>query len=399
MQATTCTRLLRPIPSTNAPPDPRKTFHEVARQLRRFYDAPDDVIVLLVLYIVLTYLHDKFDAVAYLQVVGEPATGKTRLGELLEILAFKARLVARMSVPAVYRFIMEMKGTLIVDEQGAGKREMRDILNAGYKKSGRVMLVSPQGDLLEFPCFGPKVLIANDPELNEALESRLLTIVSQAAKRPLDRFLLGPAERELAPVVSMLDEFARTYGDDVAAEYENLPEVDGLSDRDFDLAAPLLAIAKVIDRAPGTPSVYPMIEAHLVALARKRKENRATTSESVIIARIIIEFAAVEHHDARRNPPPGEKLFLAEDLFRYANESELLPKRRFRSVKAMAERLNVLGLIADKRVVDVDPECAPELSGRLRRRENAKRPRIQRTVYAFDMARARELAGEDVRHD
>ena len=393
MQGTTRTRLLRPIPSTNAPPDPRKIFDEVARQLRRFYDAPDDVIVLLVLYIILTYLHDEFDAVAYLQIVGEPATGKTRLGELLEILAFEARLVARTTVPAVYRFMDEKKGTLIIDEQWAGKREMRDILNAGYKKSGKVMLVSPQGDLLELPCFGPKVLIANDPELNEALESRLLTIVSQAAKRPLDRFSIGPVERELARVAAMLKDFAATYRDDVAAEYENLPEIDGLSDRDFDLAAPLLAIAKVIDRAQGTPSVYPMIEAHLVALARKRKENRATASESVIIARIILEFAAVEYHDARKNPPSGERLFLAEDLYRYGNQSELLPNK-FRCVKTMAERLNVLGLIADRKVVDVDPECAPQLSGRLRRRENAKRPRIQRTVYAFDLARARVLAGE-----
>ncbi len=101
-----------------AQPSPRDTFDAVIERIHRFYDAPDAVLILLGLFVMLTYVFDVFDAVPYLQVVGEPATGKTRLGELLELLACEARLVARMSVPAVYRFIQVIKGTLIIDEQG-----------------------------------------------------------------------------------------------------------------------------------------------------------------------------------------------------------------------------------------------------------------------------------------
>ena len=373
-------------------PSPRAIFDSVVEHIRRFYDAPDCVLTLLGLFVMVTHVSDVFDAVPYLQVVGEPATGKTRLGELLELLAYEARLVARMSVPAVYRFIQIVKGTLIIDEQGAAKREMRDVLNAGYKKRGRVMIIGPKGDLLEIPCYGPKVLIANDPELNEALASRLITIVSQTATRPLERFLLGPAERNFAPVVSMLRAFANNHRDEVAAQYNALPPVDDLSDRDFDIGAPLLAIANVVDTAPGTP-IRPLIEAHLIELARRRKDKCSSESESVVLARLIIEYTSVPSHDARKNPPAGDGLYLASELCAYVNRARLLAKL-FSSPKILAERLNILGLIKSRRVVDVDPECAPSMSGRLRIPENTKRPRIQRVVYAFDLERARSLAGE-----
>jgi hypothetical protein len=373
-------------------PSPRATFDAVVEHIRRFYDAPDCVLTLLGLYVMVTHVTDAFDAVPYLQVVGEPATGKTRLGELVELLAYEARLVARMSVPAVYRFIEEMKGTLIIDEQGASRPEMRNILNAGYKRSGKVMIVGAKGHLLDIPCFGPKVLIANHPELNEALASRLITIVSQTATRPLERFLLGPAERNFAPVVSMLRAFADNHRDEVAAQYNTLPPVDDLSDRDFDLGAPLLAIANVVDRSPGTP-IRPLIEAHLIELAERRKDKRNSESESVLLARLIIEYTSVPRYDARKNPPAGEGLYLASELCDYVNKTGLLVKR-FRSTKVLAERLSILGLIKSRHVLDVDPACAPSMSGRLRIPENTKRPRIQRVVYAFDMERARSLAGE-----
>jgi len=224
------------------------------------------------------------------------------------------------------------------------------------------------------------------------LESRLITIVSRASKRPLERFRLGAVEAEFAPVVSNLLAFGSEHHSEVALRYAELPQVEALSDREFDIAAPLLALAETIDRTPGIP-VRPVIQRLLVDLANTRKSKRKTESEAALVARLVIEFASNPRYDARRNPPSGNGMFLADELWRYVNRTQLLA-RPIRSAKALAEKLNVLGLIQDRRVVDVDPDCRPDMPGRLRTIPNLKPPRTQRVVYLFDLPRARELAGE-----
>ncbi len=94
----------------------------------------------------------------------------------------------------------------------------------------------------------------------------------------------------------------------------------------------------MVDTSPGTP-IRPLIEAYLIQLAAKRKAKRISESESVVLARLVIEFASVPSHDARKNPT-NEGLYLASELCDYMNRSRLLPKL-FRSPKILAEKLNV----------------------------------------------------------
>jgi hypothetical protein len=380
---------LAPVPFS-ASETPSRLFRFVVALMKRLYDAKDEHLALLGTFVLMTYVYEEFDAVPYLQIMGDPATGKTRLGETLSHLAYRARLVARMSTAAMYRVLEKERGVLIIDEQGAARKELRDVMNAGYRRSGTVLYVGFGGHLIECTCFGPKVIITPTPETDEALASRMITLVSEASRRPVERFALSKLEPEFARLKLLLSTFREDYGNRVAVEYERLGTVEGLSHRDFDIAAPLLAVAAVVDIGSDEP-ILPTIESFLAAHAAGRKRSKFADSQTAVLARLVLEYVDGHEPDGHRTKSASTSpLYLAGSMLNYINSVKVL-EQSFSSTKALGEALGARGLIIDRLVIDVKADLTGSSYG-VFRIPGRRRPRIQRTAYDLDLARARALA-------
>ncbi len=291
---------------TDTPPEPvsampRAAYDAVFNIFRRFHDADEIEHVAVSLYVLMTYVYEVFDALPYLHVVGDPGTGKTRMAELLEMLSFKARLSAGMSPAAVYRFVQNVRGTLIVDEFGRTTADLRRVLNAGYKCTGCVTRVATGGKIEEIQCFGPKVLVGNDPETNAALSSRMLTLVSQATTRELDRFFVRRVTSETEIVRETCETFGKTYRQAIETTYQNLESsrFPSLVGREFELAAPLVAVAMVLDVGQTRP-LTPIIVGFLKTLAEKKRNIVSSNQETTILWRLVTEFIGNRAPDAKR---------------------------------------------------------------------------------------------------
>ena len=100
------------------------------------------------LWIVHTHIYEQFDSTPRLAVISaEKQSGKTRLLEILNLLARGAMLTANTSVPALFRTITQQPTTLLFDEVDAlfgryGKddssEDMRALLNAGHRKGATI---------------------------------------------------------------------------------------------------------------------------------------------------------------------------------------------------------------------------------------------------------------------
>lgn len=359
-------------------------FMRVALYLRRYFIGPDDVIDILATYVLLTYVYSVADTVPYLHLVGEPATGKSLVGDLLESLCFNARLASNITSAAVYRLLHATSGTLLVDEQGAGDARWQAVLRAGYRRSGAVTICEGRRPV-DRRCFGPKVLITNEPLRDAALASRTINLVFEKTATTAQPYSATAAAPEAAALCDMLHIFGLTYAKEIWDAYRTRKPIPGISHREEDLAALPLAVATIADcSAPSGWSLHERLVAFFVNAAKARAENYTTDGELPAIARAIIEFVANRDDTLGKAYVWGghDDWYLVVDFTRFANRTGELG--RTMSTRVMAERLRRHRLIVDRQVINVPP-----IAGGL----SLKGQRIQKVAYRFDLTRAKAAAG------
>lgn len=363
---------------------PFDVLQRVHEHIATYFVADDEVRWLLAAYVLLTYVFTAAETVPYLHLIGEPATGKSLVGDLLHGLAFNARLAATISAPAVYRLLHATTGTLIIDEQGAGNRSWGNVLRAGYRRSGTVTIC--EGDTpVERRCFGPKVLLTNEPLPDSALASRCISIPLRPVARGTKRYsALTVAERE-ATLRDDLHVFGLGHGPSVARAYRDQPELPGLAHREADLAAPLIAVAEVVDgSAPGRSNLAGQVIGLLQTSAARRLADHRVDGERGAIARAINRFItpgsdSKSHAHSWRGDLDW---YLASDFTRFLNNSGEL--NRPMSPREVGERLSRFELALARQVIDVRPESGPL---------DRHAPRVQRVAYRFNVPKVAESTG------
>jgi hypothetical protein len=361
-----------------------ETLLGVRNHLSTYFVASEDVLSILAVFVLLTYVFTAAETVPYLHLLGEPATGKTLLADLLEGLCFNARQAATISAAAVYRLLHATTGTLIIDEQGAGDRTWRNVLRAGYRRSGAVAIC--EGDTtVERRCFGPKVLLTNDALDDAALSSRCITITltptTQRAKR-YSTFAVSEREMELR---DRLHQFGLGYGLTIWSRYMNLPDVPGLAHREADLAAPLLAVAQVVGAAaPGHSDLSERILSLLQLNAARRMENQRVDGERGALARAIIRFVTPGSDTPHQSYTWGGHCdwYLASEFAAFLNRSGELSRPM--SPREVGERLSRFELVLARHVIDVPPKRGPL---------DRHAPRVQRVAYRFDLTKVQQWTG------
>jgi hypothetical protein len=205
------------------------------------------------LWIVHTHALDAADTTPYLNVKSaEKRSGKTRLLEVLSLLAAGSWLTGRVTAAVLVRKVAEEAPALLLDESDAafkGEREyaetLRGVLNAGFRRGGVASLCVGQGANLsykDFPVFCPKV-IAGIGKLPDTVADRSIPIELRR-RRPsekVERFRLRKVGPEALPISRDVRAWAQAHLDSLSTAEPDLP--DELDDRAQDIMEPLLAIA------------------------------------------------------------------------------------------------------------------------------------------------------------
>jgi hypothetical protein len=74
--------------------DTVRLLGEMSQFIRRYADLPADWLDVVCLYVLMTWVYDRFTAVPYLRFLGEPGTGKTRILQVSSAICYKAPSLA-----------------------------------------------------------------------------------------------------------------------------------------------------------------------------------------------------------------------------------------------------------------------------------------------------------------
>jgi len=158
-------------------------YCEVREFVDKYVKLPEAFLSVVAVYIMMSWVFDKFQNIPYLRCVGLWGTGKSRVLSVAGHLCYKTVMAGgSISNAALFRTLDLFNPTLVFDEAELSEREsteMRQVLRQGYSAGTPVsrMDKSPDGQLYikTFNVFGPKI-IASQARFNDvALESRCLT--------------------------------------------------------------------------------------------------------------------------------------------------------------------------------------------------------------------------------
>lgn len=171
----------------------QELFDLIVEYLKKYIELPGNFYNIVAVYCMMTWVFEQFSEVAYLRVLGDPGTGKTRFIKTVSRIVYKPMVASGSATPSVlFRIIDLVGGTFVFDEadfQGSDMwKEMVKILNSGHTSGCPVLRSEKTGKDGEFKpksfrVFGPKVIASRNAFDDEALESRCLTQVMIPKKK------------------------------------------------------------------------------------------------------------------------------------------------------------------------------------------------------------------------
>jgi hypothetical protein len=227
--------------------------------LTRFVAYPSvHALVAHILWIVHTHLMEAWESTPRLAALSpEPASGKTRLLEVTELLVPRPIEAVNATPAYLFRKVSDPDGapTILFDEidtifgpKAKDHEEIRGILNAGHRRgamAGRCVVKGKTVVTEELPAYCA-VALAGLGNLPDTILSRAI-ILRMRRRSPSET--IEPFRRRIhAPEGEQLRDFIADWAATKATELEKArPEMpEGVADRAADVWEPLLAIADVV---------------------------------------------------------------------------------------------------------------------------------------------------------
>jgi hypothetical protein len=166
-------------------------IEQVKSFVPRYVSLPDEWLTPIALYVVMSWVFDRFRALPYIRFLGEAESGKTRLLEVCGSLCYRAFFVnGNVTGAALFRSIDLIHGTVSLDEadfkSSADWSDITKIFNGGYA-FGKPVVRCNQGKNFApeaYDVFGPKIITTRRRFDDNATESRCLTFEVQERKIP-----------------------------------------------------------------------------------------------------------------------------------------------------------------------------------------------------------------------
>jgi hypothetical protein len=293
----------------------RQLIERYAKYLHLPSESGSGLLVLLACWTVLTYVYPVFDAIPYLAIGGPTGSGKTRVLDLLEQLAFRPLVTSNLTNSALFRHLDSYGGTALLDEaerfQNVHSPEVGELMSsllAGYRRGKYVTKTETLGDGSHSPrhyCVsGPKA-IACINALPPTLAARSISIPMLRCPQGCDKPRLRvEKDRETwSRLRDSLHAIAMEYGD----EWLSLPEREHvcpeMSGRNFELWQPVLAIAEWFE-GHGAKKLLPVLRDFAIRSIESSREA-ATPGEDELLLQ---ELAALVTGGSR---PTAKEVLLA----------------------------------------------------------------------------------------
>jgi hypothetical protein len=213
-----------------------------------------DQAVILAAWILHTWAFEASEITPYIHITApEKACGKSRLMDVLAAIASKPAQSSGMTAPALVRCLDRDAPTIFLDEvdtQVAGNKEIgeaiRGILNAGFQRGGKFSKCDgPQHKLRDFNVYSPKCH-AGIGHIWDTVSSRSIAI-EMRRKLPgesVEPFRRRDVNTAALPIRQQLEAWSQTETLDRLLPMRPAA-IQGISDRQNDMAEPLLAIAEL----------------------------------------------------------------------------------------------------------------------------------------------------------
>ena len=222
--------------------------------IMRYIVLSDEQATIMAAWILHTYAFDAAETTPYIHITApEKESGKSRLMEALVAIAAAPVCSEGMTAAALVRTIAAKKPTIFLDEMDAqlgGDKErvqdIRGILNAGFRKGGVFYKCAANTfELQEFNVYCPKCF-AGIGQLPGTVASRSIVIElrRKLARETVEPFREKAVKAAAAPIKAELEAWAGRRAVDLLQTVQPAP-IASLSDRQNDIAEPLLAIAQI----------------------------------------------------------------------------------------------------------------------------------------------------------
>jgi|GEM_PF-1405299 len=229
---------------------------------RIYFGENEQDIELVTLWILGSYVYQLFNAYPYLHIQGLAGSGKTTLLEIIESTSFNGALASRITSARMMKEINDTKCTLCLDEfeksTGSQSASTTQILNAGYKKSGRYLKMMGDGEKDQFlDLYSPKVYASISAIKTDSLASRTLPIRQQKASSSIALTPWDPEDRTTRQQLTSIIEggyaiglYHHHYLQYLIATMPNkvlLPSGLSIEGRQKELALPILVLTNFFD--------------------------------------------------------------------------------------------------------------------------------------------------------
>jgi putative DNA primase/helicase len=231
------------------PVDGAALLNNLRQVFRRFIFLPKGADVALPLWVLHAWTYDAGDISPFMVLVSPTKRcGKTNVMILLYYLTPRSELVSNISTASLFRYIEEVRLTLLIDEGDSflkDNEELRGILNSGHTKTAasviRTVEINGEHKACRFSTWAPKA-IATIRVLADTLEDR--AVVVQLQRKPPGAKVERLRKRDNQWFVALRSNAARWAADNFDRLVDPDPDIpEALNDRAADNWRPLLAIA------------------------------------------------------------------------------------------------------------------------------------------------------------
>jgi hypothetical protein len=232
-------------------------LNEVRHFLARFVSFPTPAVLdMVTLWVAHTHVVDgderlAFDTTPRLAFISdEPASGKTRVMEIVTELAHKGKILIDVTHPSFAEEMHEHQRTVGMDEvdilfggTGRAKSVLRSLVNAGYRRKGATWTRAGKDEKC---IFGPVVMAglgrtwrASDDL--KALRSRTITVAMVKGGGMVETYRPRAHDNLAAALRKVLGKWAARHAPLILEDWPDLP--DGVNDRDEEIWTPLFMVA------------------------------------------------------------------------------------------------------------------------------------------------------------
>lgn len=195
----------------------RESFDNMISFMKGYVDMPEEYYKFTALWISGTYFHEEFNTFPFLFINAMRGSGKTRLLKIISHLQKNGNGDIQNNISEAVLFRTAKERGLIIDEfEGIGSKDkntLRELLNAAYKKGGKVRRMKKKHVdkeekqvVEEFDLFSP-IAMANIWGMEEVLEDRCVTLTlekstNQGITKKMENFENHPLIIQLKEVLN-----------------------------------------------------------------------------------------------------------------------------------------------------------------------------------------------------